>query len=90
MAFIINRNFEITETDFSVLKQRFNVNTRTQAVYKCVDYVVNQLPEVENTLTQKEAELETVNGKFDKLIESYKRKQAIDSQIGTIVYPEQQ
>ncbi len=89
MAFIINRNEEISDEKFSALKEKFNVKTNTQAIYKGIEFLVNELPEFEKQFSQKEEELQNLSGKFEIFVETYKRKQAIDSQIGTIVYPEQ-
>jgi hypothetical protein len=89
MAFIINRNNEISDEKFSALKEKFNAKTNTQAIYKGIEFLVNELPKVEKQLSQKEEELQNLSGKFETFVDTYKRKQAIDSQIGTIVYPEQ-
>jgi len=84
MAQTINRNGEITTEDFRSLKKIFNERTYTKALYRCVEFVVNEVPNYEKRikkLERRKKELEKENKilktKQANLMEILVKKQSI-------------
>ncbi|NOZ36017.1 MAG: hypothetical protein GXO80_12055 [Chlorobi bacterium] len=87
MALTINRNNEITSGDFKFLKQKFKEKTNTRALYKCVEYVVQKLPDYEKQIEKLTKENNRLKIKHNHLIEIIKRKQFVDQELDKMVYP---
>jgi hypothetical protein len=69
MAQIINRNGEITQDDFNVLKDRFSKKTNTQALYSSVDFIVKDLPKIEQRLKVLMIQNEMLRKNYGELLE---------------------
>jgi len=89
MAQTINRNQEITNEDFKFLKQRFNERTGTRALYRCVEYVVNKVPDFEKIIHNLEKENSKLKVKHNLLIEIIRKKQLFDQKLDNMVYPDE-
>jgi len=94
MAITINRNSEISDKDFRILKRKFKERTYTRALYRCVEFVVNKVPNYEKKVKKLEREnkkLERENKKLkvkhEQLIEIIIQKHPFDQIHDDIVYP---
>ena len=89
MAQTINRNQEITNEDYQFLKQRFKERTGTRALYRCVEYVVNKVPDFEKIIQNLEKENSKLKVKHNLLIEIIRKKQLFDQKLDNMVYPDE-
>ena len=87
MALTLNRNNEITNDDFAVLKSKFKEKTNTQAIYRGIEYLVHKVPHYEKHISNLEKENNSLKIKHNHLIEIIKRKQFVDQELDKMVYP---
>lgn len=65
MALTINRRGELSDQDLDKLKDKFNKKTCTGALYATSQYVLNDVPKMEEELT-------SVKKKFNNLLKIHK------------------
>ena len=87
MALTLNRNNEITNDDFAVLKSKFKEKTNTQAIYRGIEFLVHKIPDYEKYISNLEKENNSLKIKHNHLIEIIKRKQFVDQELDKMVYP---
>ena len=87
MALTINRNHEISREEFKFLKQKFKEKTSSQAIYRCIEYLVHKAPDLEKLVSKLEKENNSLKIKHNHLIEIIKKKQFVDQELDNMVYP---
>ena len=86
MALTINRRKEISEKEFSAIKKRFKQKTTTTgAIYASIKYAVYTAPGLEEKLKISDAAIKEITGKYNKLIETIKKKHVLDNEFEAIV-----
>ncbi len=88
MALTINRKEEIKNEEFVFIKQKFNQNTNSQALYACVKFVVNQVPTLEAEINRLALKADESDQKYNNLIETIKKKHVVDNEFKSILFSE--
>ena len=87
MALTINRNQEISPEELRFIKQKFKEKTSSQAIYRCIEFVVHKVPELEKEILELRKEKDKIKVKHNHLIEIIKRKNFFDQELDNMVYP---